>query len=245
MAKFFDEAEWRRAIAKSDWYIRLYPTLKNLKEQWEAESDRDKAIAMKKEVRNFFETALQSKKVVLGNNGPDLDAERQSIDTIIIHHTSSQPGYSLPYMNAVQMLNVYVPYFVSPTDDRERSLQGQPLWSDHIREGRPVFYLYHWLMRMDGSFEHLLEDNELGWHAANRDINRRSIAICLDNDYEKIDPEPEVLQKLADFITQQYPQVAADRVFGHKEVSRHKTICPGGNFVDDWKKNLLENIQST
>ena len=228
MAEYFDEDRWRQAIKEPDWYFKLYPELKELQGREE-----------KKEVRRFFAGALQAGEVALAESGPDLDAQRKPIDMIIIHHTSAEPGYQLPYMNAVQMLNVYVPYFNDPTDDRERSLKGKPLWSNHVRDGRPVFYLYHWLMRMDGSFERLLEDDELGWHAANWDINCRSVAICLDNDYESEDPSEEVLQKLAKFINEHYPSVSGDRIMGHKEVSNHKTACPGGNFVDGWKQDLL------
>lgn len=231
MAECFDEDRWRQAIKEPDWYIKLYPELKELRERQE-----------KDEVRVFFEEALRAGEVALAEDGPDLDAERQPIDTLVIHHTSSQPGYRLSQMNAVQMLNVYVPYFNDPTDDREKDLKGQPLWSDHVRDGRPVFYLYHWLMRMDGSFERLLEDDELGWHAANWEINRRSVAICLDNDYESEDPGEDVLQKLARFIGEHYPDVSAGRIMGHKEVSGHKTVCPGGNFVTGWKQDLLRLV---
>lgn len=245
MARFFDEAKWSELIRKPDWYIALYPELETLRKRWETEPDAARADAVKEEVRNFFETHLQDGTLSLADSGPNLDARRRPIDTIVIHHTSSRPGYRLPRLNAVQMLNVYVPYFNDPTDETERDLKGQPLWSNHVRSSRPVFYLYHWLMRMDGSFERLLEDGELGWHAANWDINCRSVAICLDNDYEHQDPGQELLAGLAKFIARQYPSVPAGRIFGHKEVSRHKTICPGTNFTDGWKSELVRLAAGT
>jgi N-acetyl-anhydromuramyl-L-alanine amidase AmpD len=101
-----------------------------------------------------------------------------------------------------------------------------------------VFWGYHWLMRKDGSFENLLPDNQIGWHAGNWDINKRSIGICLDNDYENKDPKDETLQKLADFIKDNYPNKVT---IGHCE-ARRGTICPGKNFLDGWKKNLLSYI---
>lgn len=241
MPEYFDEATWRQATTRSDWYIELYPELQRLRSAWENASN-PAADDMKRAVRGFFEAALLDGLLALGSSGPNLDVERQSVDTIVIHHTSAAPGYRLPYMNATQMLNVYVPYFNNPTDD-EKELRGQPLWSNHVRGGRPVFFLYHWLMRMDGSTEHLLNDNELGWHAANWDINRRSVAICLDNDYEKSDPDPKVLQSLAQFIVSQYPQVPPERMFGHGEVSQRPTVCPGTNFESAWKGKLLRLVE--
>jgi hypothetical protein len=228
MARFFDGDKWAELIKRPDWYVKIYPELESLKKRWETEPDKRKADAMKHEVRSFFETGLENGKVSLAGSGPDLDRERQPIDTAIIHHTSAEPGYRLSYMNAVQLLNIYVPQFMKEGGNK-------PLWSNHVRSGRPVFYAYHWLMRMDGNFERLLKDEELGWHAANWDINCRSIAICLDNDYEDKDPKPEILHQLADFISKNYPHVAVGRISGHKEVSRHKTTCPGGNFTNGFK----------
>ena len=241
MAQFFDEAAWQRIIRQPDWYVQLYPQLEALRRQWEI-APEDEANAIKRAVRGFFANALEEGTVALANDGPDLDRERLPIDTIVIHHTSAKPGYRLSYMNATQMLNIYVPYFMNPTNESEKNLKAKPLWSNHVRDGRSVFYAYHWLMRMDGSFERLLDDNELGWHAANCDINRRSVALCLDNDYEKHDPSPEILDKLANFITQNYSDVPVDRIIGHGEVSNHPTDCPGSNFVKGWKDELLRAI---
>jgi N-acetyl-anhydromuramyl-L-alanine amidase AmpD len=145
-------------------------------------------------------------------------------------------------MNAVQLLNVYAPYFANPTDKREKSLQGQPIWSNHFKNNKQVFYLYHWLMRMDGTFERLLDDDQIGWHAGNWDINKRSIGICLDNDYENQDPTDEVLRKLAHHIKQNYPQIKPKNVIGHRE-ARDGTICPGQNFLTIWKPKLLRYLQ--
>lgn len=246
MAESFDKTAWRTAIAKSDWYIKLYPELKSLRKQWEVDPENEHSKASKREARAFFEDALASNEVALADHGPNLDAERKPIDTIIVHHTSSKPGYRLSYMNAVQLLNIYVPYFNNPSESipGEANLKGSSLWSNHVRTGRPVFYAYHWLMRMDGSFERLLNDDELGWHAANWDINCRSIAICLDNDYNQRDPTLEILQKLAEFIREHYPKISSERIFGHSEVSHHPTTCPGKNFVNDWKQELLRYYSS-
>jgi N-acetyl-anhydromuramyl-L-alanine amidase AmpD len=134
----------------------------------------------------------------------------------------------------VHLLNIYVPVY-SKANGRP------PVWSGHFYEGQQVFWGYHWLMRMDGSFERLLEDNQIGWHAGNWEVNRRSIAICLDNDYEQRNPRKKVLQDLAVFIKQNYPNIKAENIIGHKE-ARAGTICPGKNFVNVWKPELLEYL---
>ncbi len=234
----FDEAYWRQAIKKPDWYIEAVALMSRAKKELKGEELDE----LKKQVRGFFEAALLNGEINLAKTGPNLDEQRLPIDTIVIHHTSSEPGYKLPFLNAVQMLNIYAPYFVNPTDEREKDLKGTPLWSGHFKDGKPVFWGYHWLMRMDGSFEKLLEDEQIGWQAGNWEVNRRSVAICLDNDYENKDPEPVVLQKLAKFIKKQYPQVEPERVIGHREANP-KTICPGKNFLTTWKPLLLENLK--
>lgn len=241
MTDLFDEAAWQQIITQPDWYITLYPALKELRKRWEASDDAD-TKALKQAVRHFFETNLQNGRLALGTSGPNLDAARLPIDTIVIHHTSSKPGYRLPYMNAVQLLNIYVPNFNDPTHPAEKEQKGRPLWSNHVRDGRPVFYAYHWLLRMDGRAERLLHDQELGWHAANWDINCRSVAICLDNDYAVQDPTPETLRRLAQLIVEQYPYVNSSRIFGHNEVSLRGTTCPGNHFVDVWKNQLVKLV---
>lgn len=242
MAEFFDEARWCQAIKQPTWYLELYPELRALQKRRES-LDNKESSRIKREVSGFFEKAYKRGELALGRSGPNLDIQRQPVDTIVVHHTSAKSGFRLARMNVEQMLSVYVPYFNNPTTPGEEALKGQPLWSNHIRADRPVFYLYHWLVRMDGRAERLLEDDELGWHAANWDVNRRSVAICLDNDYEKRSPAPRTLQNLAQFIVAQYPQVSSERIFGHCEVSQKHTICPGTNYVSGWKNELLKLVE--
>ena len=178
----------------------------------------------------------------MASKGPNLDEQRQPVDTIVIHHTSNHPGYRLTYLNAVHLLNIYAPYFANPIDQQEKSLKGEPLWSGHFKDGKQVFWGYHWLMRMDGTPTRLLDDNQLGWHAGNWEINRRSVAICLDNDYEKQNPSDNILQKLAAHIKDHYPNVESQNIIGHCE-AREGTICPGGHFLSEWKPKLLERLR--
>lgn len=224
----FDEKHWREIITRPNWYIEYI----QLAERAKKELGKEKLDELNKQIRHFFEKALLQGKVNLAAEGPNFDAERQTVDTVVIHHTSAKPGYRLSYLNAVHLLNIYAPAFAGP------EYLEQPIWSGHFSAGKQVFWGYHWLMRMDGTFEKLLNDGQIGWHAGNWPINKRSVGICLDNDYEHQDPNDELLQKLAAHIRKHYPRV---KIIGHRE-ARQGTICPGGNFMEVWKPKLLKYL---
>jgi hypothetical protein len=232
----FDENYWAKAIGHPDWYTEFVPYAKKIREQLAEGSEELEQF--NKTVRHFLERALEDGRVALADHGPNLDTQRQPIDTIVIHHTSAKPGYRLTYMNATQLLNVYAPYFMNPTVREERNLKGTPIWSGHLKEGKQVFYLYHWLMRMDGTFERLLDDSQIGWHAGDWETNKRSVGICLDNDYEKMCPTNAILKTLANHIRKNYPQIKVERIIGHREV-KADTTCPGAHFLSEWKPLLL------
>jgi len=234
----FDEAYWAEVIKRPDWYMEFVPYANKVKGSLGEGSEELEQF--NKTVRHFFEEALKNDSVALADHGPNLDAERQPIDTIVIHHTSAKPGYRLSYMEATQLLNIYAPYFMNPTVREERNLKGTAIWSGHFRGGQPSFLAYHWLMRMDGQFVRLLDDHQIGWHAGNWDINKRSIGICLDNDYEQMCPAAEQLRQLAGHIKEHYPNVK--NIIGHRE-AREGTTCPGTHFLTEWKPLLLEKLQ--
>ena len=233
----FDETYWQKVIKQPDWYRDFVPYA--LEVSQELQDEPEEFDRFKKQTRHFFEKALQEGVVALATSGPNLDKQRIPIDTIVIHHTSHTPGYRLSYMEATQLLNIYAPYYMNPTVKEERGLAGKAVWSGHFRNGRQTFLAYHWLMRMDGSFEQLLQDNQIGWHAGNWEINKKSIGIFLDNDYESQDPTDEILQKLAVHIKKHYPNIQPANIMGHCE-ARVVTICPGSNFLNGWKPKLIK-----
>jgi N-acetyl-anhydromuramyl-L-alanine amidase AmpD len=233
----FDKKFWEEKIRQPDWYFDYVDFAQKAKG---SENRED----LKEQVRDFFEEALTKNKVALSESGPNLDKERLPIDTVVIHHTSGEPGYALPRMNAVQLLNIYAPYYANPTVIEERNLKGRAVWSGHFLNDKQSFIGYHWLMRMDGSFEKLLDDDKIGWHAGKWDINKRSVAICLDNDYENQDPTDKILQKLAEFIKENYSKVQPNNIIGHCE-AREGTICPGSNFKSEWKERLIYQLKKS
>lgn len=195
---------------------------------------------------DFFEKHIKSNDLVLGDVLIDWDGERKNIDTIIIHHAQVPSPVSQERLSAITLVRLYVKYFANPTDPKESLIKGKPIFSGHVRDGKQVFWPYHWLVRADGSVERLLNDNEVGWQAGNWDMNCRSVAITFDNDYENATPSEAELNAAAKIIKEHYPSIAKERILGHREVNL-TTTCPSNLFLDTegkkgWKNDLLKKI---
>lgn len=241
MAKYFNEQEWAEAIRDPDWYLKLQENYKHLMELAD-KSDKEESDAIKEEIYGFFELHLAENNIALGSTGPDWDKERKPVDIIVIHHSKNPPGITWQRLSAMHLIRLYASYYASPYYENEKYIKGQPIYSGHFRNGQQVFYAYHWLLRMNGKIERLLSDNETGWHAGNWEINCRSVAICLDNDFENSSPSKPALSSIAKLIKENYPQVEAKNILGHKEINP-KTICPGNKFLDGWKLDLIDIIK--
>jgi hypothetical protein len=239
--KHFDESKWRNYAQHADWYIRIKPDYDRLTEQTKA--DPDSADEIKEEVRGFFEELIRTGEIALGSKMPELDAERKPIDTAVIHHTSQPAGLSLERLSVIHLLNIYAPYFANPTSPHDQHLKGKPITSNHFYKDEVTFSGYHWLVRMDGSTTRIIQDDEIGWHAGDWDVNCRSVGICLDNDYETTAPSEVVLEAVAGLLKEHYPQISATKILGHCEVNK-KTVCPGNKFLDSWKPKLLAHLSA-
>jgi len=240
MNKYFDEQKWQEVIQKPDWYFFLaeeYKRLKKLREELSEEENKE----VKKLVYDFFENNLSMGTIALGDTGKDFDKERKPIDTIVIHHTRNPPGMSPERLSAITLVRLYASFYANPYLDEDKDLQGKPIYSGHFRNGKQVFYPYHWIVRTDGKIEKLLSDEEIGWQAGNWDVNCRSVAIVLDNNYENTAPSDEELFSTASIIKEHYNNVPKERIFGHREINP-KTTCPGNLFLDDWKQKIVDQI---
>lgn len=234
--------EWKEVIKKPDWYKFFY--LKLLELQESKLNDIDVYEKNKEKVYDFFEKHLKTKEIYLGKTGKNWDSERKPIDTIIIHHTSNQPGISTARLSAIELFRLYCSTYANakPNDD----IFNQPIFSHHFNDGQQVFWAYHWLIRQDGSEQSLLQDNETGWHSGNWNINCRSAAIVFDNDFENSKPSIKELEAVVKIIKTKYPAVNKSRIFGHREINPN-TICPSNQFLSapnslGWKEALLELI---
>lgn len=175
-----------------------------------------------------FTQLLGEGAVTLGDAGPNWDAERQAIDTVVVHHTSSAQPMDLQRLNAMHLLNLYVPKYRNPGED-VGLIGGTPIYSGHAdAAGNQVFYGYHWLIRQDGSKEHLLPNEAIGWHAGSWEVNTRSVAVCFDADLEHGQPTPQALDSAAELIAGNYESVESRRILGHNAIVQ--TICPGNEF---------------
>ena len=199
----------------------------------------EKSIA-KEEIYSFFDEKLEKNEIFLGKSGPNWDKEREAIDTIVIHHTANNPDISLKRLNTIQLLNLYAVYYNNPAKHEEH-IKRTPIYSNHFQNNQQIFYGYHWFIRMDGSTQRLLNDNQIGWHCGNWSINKKSIAICLDNNYDNSIPSKKLLEKIANIITTNYPQVKIENIKGHREI-KTETSCPGNTFLSDWKQELLQFV---
>jgi hypothetical protein len=233
----FNRKEWEDKIKDPCWY----DAVPNILDEMAALrlNDFEQSLKLKNAVYTFFEEKLKEGEVALGANGKKWNQERKPIDTIVIHHTKSSERLSKERLSAIELIRLYAPTYA-------KRGKKEPIYSDHNREGKQVFYPYHWIIRSNGEAERLLLDHEIGWHAGNWDINCRSVAICIDDNHEDSMPDKANLRSIARLIREQYPLVSKDRIFGHREINP-KTTCPSNYFLDapeqrGWKNALLEMI---
>jgi len=237
---------WSSTLDRPDWYLLVIPELESFLVAIEHECTpiRDR---LKGALYDFFEGHLVAGDFRLGQAQGTFDGERRSVDTVVIHHTSNPPGMSPERLSAIELMRLYAPYFARP-EIEDAKLRGMPVSSGHVRDGRQVFWPYHWMIRENGAAMRLLSDRETGWHAGNWEVNCRSVAIVLDGDFELSQPTEHILISVAELIATHYPSVSSERVFGHREITE-KTTCPSTLFLDSstsrgWKAHLLELMES-
>jgi hypothetical protein len=242
MVQYINEKFWRSALSNPDWYVILGDDFKQLEEIAAQHKNEVEHRQIKREAYILVEKAVNEGRIPLASQGDNLDIERKPIDSVVIHHTKNPSGISLERLNAMQLLRIYGRYFANPTNNREKHLKGQPVWSGHFYKGQQVFWAYHWLVREDGRCEQILKDSYVGWHAGNWDINTRSVGICIDDDLTEKEPRDNIINSVAELIRSHYKNVPIERIFGHCEVNR-QTECPGSLFHKVWKQKLLLHMR--
>lgn len=240
------EAQWRRLLSSPLWYLTIIPQIQTFTEELRKQTPENQH-AFKTKLYDFFEHHLSAGDIALGQESGLMDTERKKIDMIVVHHTSNPPGLRPNRLSAIEIIRLYAPYFENPTSHEDKHLKGKAIYSGHIRNGKQVFWPYHWIVRRDGRAERLLYDSEVGWHAGNWEVNCRSVAIVLDNDYEHDRPSNAELEGIAKLINGHYPYVPLSRIVGHREVNA-KTTCPSELFLNagevmGWKYDLLSLLR--
>ena len=234
----FDREYWEPRLTVPDWYVRLEDELRTL--IFPVVHPDVELKRFRHQVYELVEELLERGTLPLAQYGPKLDGERGPIDTVVVHHTTEEPDIRLSKLSAIGLVRQYAFQYLED-NVLGNHVRGEPLWSGHFRQGRMVFFAYHWLVRPDGTTERLLEDSYIGWHAGNWFINTRSVAIAFSGDYEHIDPPPAQIEAAARLIHEHYPQIARENILGHCEVVGG-TTCPGAYFLNGWKQALSEQL---
>lgn len=225
----------KKQLQYSDWYIRLGDFLTTKVFPIE---DNPKIKTQRHQFYDLVTQMLSENKIPLAKNGPNFDKDRKPIDTIVIHHSDEDPNMKLAKLSAIGFIRQYGKDYLHE-ETCGYKVQGQPIWSGHFRNGKMIFFAYHFIVFENGRIERLLEDKYIGWQSGDWDINTRSIAIVLAGDYENKKPSEKQIKAIANIIKQNYPHVSLNRVFGHREINL-QTICPGDKFIGGWKNTLLE-----
>lgn len=236
--KDFNRDYWEERLKSPDWYVKLEKDLKELIFPIVHKNPEIKVFRHK--VYELVEKLLENNKIPLAKEGPNFDAERKPIDTVIIHHTEEEPEIKPSKLSAIGFVRQYGFAYLR-NDILGNQLRGQPIWSGHFRGGGMVFFAYHWLIRPNGSAERLLKDEYISWHPGDWQINTKSVAIVLSGNYEENIPPISQIKGVARVIKENYPQVVKNRIFGHLEVKKGRS-CPGAYFLKEWKNTLLDLV---
>ena len=93
---------------------------------------------------------------------------------------------------------------------------------------------YHWIIFSDGSLKRYRNDDEVGAHCKEGEINFKSIGICLEGnfDYElPTDAQKQALLKLITEIQTKY-RIPNEKVVPHRKYATYKS-CWGKMLPDD------------
>ena len=76
----FDEQYWQKAVKRPGWYLEFSDFAQEIRKNYQ--DNQDQLDKLTKQIRRFFEKALQEDKVALGKDGYNFDEERQPIEKV-------------------------------------------------------------------------------------------------------------------------------------------------------------------
>jgi len=103
---------------------------------------------------------------------------------------------------------------------------------------------YHYFINYDGSIEKGRDEDEVGAHCVDMNMNTKSIGICMEGHGDKevwTNEQWESLEALARKEMDEY-DIPIENVLGHRETGAPKT-CPGRKIDMDDVRLLLEMPQ--
>jgi hypothetical protein len=222
-----------------DWYLRLEEYLS--KTIFPVVHDDPEIKIERHKFYELVEQMLERGEIPLAESGPDLDSEREVIDTAVIHHTEEEGDIRLSKLSAIGLVRQYAKAYIEDDVWGRKGLRGKPIWSNHFRGGKMVFFAYHWLIRPGGEAERLLLDAQIGRQTQN--MNPRSIGLAFSGNYEHGTPPIKQIETAAKVINGFYGNIPKDRILGHREVMPERT-CPGDQFLNGWKNTLISSIRN-
>lgn len=175
-------------------------------------------------------------------------ASAAKVDTVVVHHTSSQRELTVWELEAVSLLRLYVPHFMQGLGNSfvKFLLQMHPdidpaevaPASGHyeLRDGKEVqsFVGYHFMIHPDGRVEQLLKLDYMAFHAGNYAVNARSIGVAFAGDLSDVPPtaaaQAAFKQLLHDLAHKTGMEISY--LMGHSQVRLGHTVCPGSWFTE-------------
>lgn len=220
-------------LTNPNWYLYFQDQLSKYFYDYDKAKRDDEFLDKREEIVRNIVKAIKNKNIGLGENGVNFDLERKSIDTIVIHMTSTSVKKDnirdFDYLNALDLIRLYCYEY----SRKKNEYYSTPIFSGHYYNGIQTFIPYHYLIEPDGNVLHILKDEYIGWHAGNWDTNCRSIAIAFLGNFINSSPSNKALQS-ARKIIKKYKNI---NIVGHREIC-NITKCPGNNFKY-WKENLI------
>jgi hypothetical protein len=182
-----------------------------------------------------------------------------STDTIVVHHTAAPEEMTQYELEALGLLRLYLGFFIDNNNGFYKFLletnphlvDQQPLapTSGHFvsKDGQEVqtFVGYHYMIDPDGSVKKLLQHDEMGFHAGNIGVNRRSLGIAFAGDMSAKEPTQAAKQAFINLAK----QLSADNpgmkyLVGHGQVRLNgPTDCPGEWFAEFQKSPELAEFE--
>jgi hypothetical protein len=224
----FDSHYWKSRLIKKDWYLHLRNELERI--IFNGTSITEKGY--KSKLYLLVSEMLDKNEIPLAQNGPNFDINRKPIDTIVIHHTGESSA-NPKLLSASGLMNQYAREYMGGKI-LGHNLSGRAIWSNHFKNGKQVFFVYHWIILESGRVEKLLRNSYIAWHSGNWDVNTRSIAIAFSGNYNTRHPSKAQILAVKEILKKYYPQITKESILGHSEINP-KTDCPGKIFDTNWK----------
>src|SRR5689334_8166899 len=105
MSLDFQRDYWESRLRLPDWYNHLEDELKGL--FFPVVHHNTELKAFRNQVYALIAELLERAEMPLAATGPDLDVERQPVDTIVVHHTEEDPSISLSRLSAIGLVRQY------------------------------------------------------------------------------------------------------------------------------------------